>query len=249
MNAPVPVIALDHPAALDVARVGRTAAALAAARGAGLPVRGGVVLTTQWDHHDTATALAVWRIISQDGAIALAVRPSSLHRERSGDGSTPMPVRIVEDAAALLDAAVAIRRQGEWRVPVLVHPHLDGPWHGELFADGSRVNRPVVVARRRSGDDWVAELDAAGRIRDVYSAARPGEDLDHPPVEVLARIARLAERVADRFDGPHDLEWLVDDAGRAHLLRLLPVARLHAADLPVAAPVGADDDPRTMAAA
>ena len=45
MNSPAPVIALDHPAAFEAARVGRKAAALARARAAGLPVGAGVVLT------------------------------------------------------------------------------------------------------------------------------------------------------------------------------------------------------------
>ena len=47
MNTTAPVIALDHPAALDAARVGRKAANLAAARAAGLPVAPGVVLTAR----------------------------------------------------------------------------------------------------------------------------------------------------------------------------------------------------------
>ena len=65
----VPVIALDHPAALDVARVGHDAAALATARAAGLPVGPGVVLTALWRCDDAHTAELVWRIVSHDGAL------------------------------------------------------------------------------------------------------------------------------------------------------------------------------------
>ena len=42
MDTGTPVIALDHPSAFDIARVGRKAATLAVARASGLPVGSGV---------------------------------------------------------------------------------------------------------------------------------------------------------------------------------------------------------------
>ncbi len=249
MNA-VPVIALDHPAALDVARVGRKAAALAAARAAGLPVRRGVVLTSDWNDDDRDTALAVWRIISQDGALPLVVRRSPIRRDQRPMEDTPGAgaARIVTDGTSLLAALAASRRRGDG-APVLVHPVVCGPWHGELLADSSRRRRPVVVAHRAGSPDWVAELDAAGRVRDVFSAAWPDQPLDHPPVEVLARIVRLAARVDETFGGAHDLEWVVDDTGRPHLLRFRPVADLDAGGAPAKSDEPADDEPRAMVAA
>lgn len=235
MNTAVPVIALDHPAAFDVARVGRKAAALAQARAAGLPVGSGVVLTTQWSREDRATVDQVWRIISHDGARPLVVRPSAVARDRcrpAGAGALEA-MQVVGTAAELIVAIDEIRHgddRTETNVPVLVHPHLAGAWRGVLFDDdgngGRRRRRAIVVAVDGDPDTtWIAELDHAGRIRDVLS----GHHLDHPPIEVLVRLVRLAERVAAAFDGPHDIEWTSDDAGRVHLLRVRPVVRLRAA--------------------
>ncbi len=158
MNTTAPVIALDTPAALDAARVGRKAANLAAARAAGLPVAPGVVLTTDWASDDTATALQVWRITSHDGARPLVVRPSAAgsdRRRRSGpDAGALEPVTVVHDGAAML-AAIAVLRAGDPTTPVLVQPHVPGTWRGVLFADDGASGwraRPMVVAAPTSGD-------------------------------------------------------------------------------------------------
>ena len=235
MNTAVPVIALDHPAAFDVARVGRKAAALARARAAGLPVGSGVVLTTQWVREDRATVELVWRIISHDGARPLVVRPSTVERDRrqTADTGALGPTSVVRTAAELLVAIDAIRHgadRSEVNVPVLVQPHLASAWRGVLFGDDATIGRrrrAVVLAGREDAEaaPWTAELDHAGRVRDVLS----DQHLDHPPVEVLVRLARLADRVARAFDGPHDIEWASDDAGRVHLLRVRPVVRLRSA--------------------
>jgi hypothetical protein len=230
MSTTTPVIALDHPAALDVARVGRKAADLAAARAAGLPVAPGVVLTTDWATDDEATVAQVWRITSHDGARALVVRPSAVARDRrpGAEHGAVMPATIVRDLDAMVHA-VAELRSNDATTPVLVQPHLTGAWQGVLFADGGAPGwraRPLAVARRDgSVGEWAAELDHTGRIRDVVSA----EPADGPPAEVLTRVARLAVRVADRFAGPHDVEWVADPAGRLQLLRLRPVVQLRPA--------------------
>ena len=230
MSTPAPVIALDHPAAFDAARVGRKASALARARAAGLPVGSGVVLTTDWCRDDRATAVQVWRIMSHDGTRPLVVRPSAVGRDRrrAVDVGAVETTVVVRDLDGFLTAVDGVRHPDhtEANLPILVQPHLTGPWRGVLFGtEGrpSRRRRAVVVARR--GDDvlaaeWVAELDDAGRVRDVLAGQHD------PPVEVLARLTGLAERVADTFDGPHDIEWAVDGLGHVHLLRLRPLVRL-----------------------
>jgi hypothetical protein len=235
MNTAAPVIALDHPAALDVARVGRKAAKLAAARAAGLPVGPGVVLTTDWVTDDRATAVQVWRITSLDGARPLAVRPSAAGADRRGshDGVID-PATVVHDVDGALEAIAALRRQDP-KTPVLLQPHLPATWHGVLFADDTGGWRacPVVVVRGATSDgEWIAELDHAGRVRDVLSGedSEDSEGSKHdggPPAVVLGRLGRLAARVADVFDGPHDLEWVADADGRLQLLRVRPIIRLH----------------------
>jgi rifampicin phosphotransferase len=226
MNATAPVIALDTPAALDAARVGRKAAALAAARAAGLPVAPGVVLTADWSSRDDATALQVWRIISHDGVRPLVVRPSPTGRDRrpaAGAGAVEAAT-VVHDGCGLLAALAALRAEDQ-STPVLVQPHVPATWRGTLFADdvnGGWRARPLVVAAPHDGPEWTAELDHAGRVREVVSAHAAG-----PPAQLLARLARLADKVATAFDGPHDLDWVAADDGRLQLLRVRPVVRLH----------------------
>src|SRR6476646_7548328 len=207
MNRPAPVIALDHPAALDVARVGRKAAKPAAARASGLPVAPGVVLTTDWVTEDRATAIQVWRITSLDGARPLVVRPSAAGPDRrpAAEQGAIEPATVVHDADGALEAIIALRAHDP-TTPVLVQPYVVAAWHGVLFADDASGWRacPIVVVRGAASDgEWIAELDHAGRVRDVLSAEPDGG----PPADVLGRLGRLAARVADVFDGPHDLEW------------------------------------------
>jgi pyruvate,water dikinase len=211
--------------------VGRKAANLAAARAAGLPVAPGVVLTTDWSSDDTATAIQVWRIISHDGARALVVRPSAAgpDRRRSGAATGALEAAAVVDDADAMLAAIAALRARDAITPVLVQPHVPGAWRGVLFADdagGGWRARPLVVAADPTciESQWVAELDHTGRVRVLLS----GGDAVGPETQLLARVARLAEKVAAAFDGPHDIEWVITDDGRVQLMRVRPVVRLHA---------------------
>jgi len=231
MNAAAPVIALDHPAALDAARVGRAAADLAAARVAGLPAAPGVVLTTDWPTDDLVTARQVWRIVSHDGGRALTVRSSNPRRAaRSAPPQAIEPVTVVRGLDAFL-AAIAEVRASDPVMPVLLQPVVPAAWCGVLYADEHWAprTRPVVVARAAHGttrDEWTGELDHAGRVRAELSAGATA-----PPAAVLARVARLAAKVTERFGGPHDLDWVADPAGRVQLLRLRPVVAAARSDL------------------
>src|SRR3954468_24823205 len=150
MNTAAPVIALDTPAALDAARVGRKAANLAAARAAGLPVAPGVVLTADWSSDDTATALLVWRIPPHGAARPRVVRPSPNGRERRplpGTGAVE-PITVAHDGATML-AAIAELRSEDAATPVLIQPYVPAAWRGATFADdavGGWRARPLVVA-------------------------------------------------------------------------------------------------------
>jgi hypothetical protein len=172
----VPVIALDHPAALDAARVGHDAAALATARAAGLPVGPGVVLTRMWSPDDAQTAELVWRIVSHDGAIALSVRPSPV-------GSSVLePASSVHSAVELLSAAGAARDATGPDVPVLVQADAGSDWRGVLTTD-----------------------DRGTRACEVL-----GTDRLRPTRQVLARLSRLADRLAAVLGGAPDFEFAVD---------------------------------------
>lgn len=223
-----PVIALDHPAAMDAARVGHEAAALAVARAAGLPAVRGVVLTADWAAHDRRTAELVWRITSHDGHRPLVVRPSDAARRRHhGDGApTSASATVVHTVDDLLGAAAAWRADGHEAAPLLLHPDVAVAWRGALFADGPagrRASSAVLVARDASGgDEWIATLDDAGRIRERLSAAAGPAPSDR----LLARVTRLATRAAGVLGGPHDLDWTADDDDRVGLVRIRPVVRL-----------------------
>ena len=112
---------------------------------------------------------------------------------------------------------------------MLVQPHVPGPWRGVLFADDAGRRLAGAPARRRRrpsaiDGEWIAELDHPGRVRDVAVGRRPAS-VRRP--HLLARVARVAEKVAGAFDGPHDIEWVIADDGRVQLLRVRPVVRLH----------------------
>ena len=189
----VPVIALDHPTALDAARVGHDAAALATARAAGLPVGPGVVLTRMWSPDDAHTAELVWRIVSHDGAIALTVRPSPV------GSSVVEPAASVHSAGELLSAAGAARDAAGPDVPVLVQADAGSDWRGVLTTDdrGTRVCEVPV-----------------------------GDGLRHPPNEVLARLGRLADRLAAVLGGARDFEFAVD-GGRVRAVHVRRGRRRH----------------------
>ena len=132
-------------------------------------------------------------------------------------------------AAELVEVIDLIRDDApcaEPHVPVLVQPELAAPWRGVLFEGDTTRGRwrrqAIVVAHDGDSEDaWIAELDHGGRIRDVLS----GWHLEHPPLEVLVRLARLADRVTAALGGGHDIEWASDESGRPHLLRARPSVR------------------------
>ena len=230
MNTTAPVIALDTPAALDAARVGRKAANLAAARAAGLPVAPGVVLTADWSSEDTATAVQVWRIISHDGARSLVVRPVGRRPRPSPPGAATGAIEAAPSSPTPTPCCRRSPSSGRTTraTPVLVQPHVPGAWRGVLFADdaaglaGSPAGR-----RRRSG---VHRLPVDRRARPRRSGARRPVGRDSAgPGDPPPRAASLASptRWPAAFNGPHDIEWVIADDGRVQLMRVRPVVRLH----------------------
>ena len=226
-----PVIALDHPAAIDAARVGHEAAALAVARAAGLPVvrrcgaHGGLGHPRPADGRP-GVADHVARRSPSAGRAALRRRPPAPPWRRAvhlGAGDRrPLrrrPARRGDDVAGR-------RSRGGTAAAA---PRVAVAWRGALFADGCAGRR---CEQRRSSspappsgaDEWIASLDDAGRIRELLSpAADPA-----PSDRLLARLTRLAARAADVLGGPQDLEWTADDDDRVGLVRIRPIVRLRA---------------------
>ena len=222
MEPRTPVIALDHPSAYDTERVGRKAATLAVARGVGLPVGSGVVLTSDWSPDQSGVLHQVWRIISHDGSRPLVVRrsPMACAERQPRQPWVVGPLRSVTGAHEFTAAVEAVHDPCS---AVLVQPVADATWRGIVFGDGpdtGRRTRPVVacIAAATPDEVWVAEIDHHGRVRDVIS----GGDAAAPPVELTAMLARLSRRVDRTFDGGHDVDWVARPDGSLRLVDVRP---------------------------
>ena len=151
----------------------------------------GVVLTPEWSTSDAATVDMLWQIVSHDGALPLAVRPSPVGVGERGSGR---PGRA--EGHRPVGGGAGADRMVSGPVAVLVQPVLPDEWRGVLIADDGGTNgtrRRHLVHTATNGGDWIAD-DRAGRVRRVLA----GQHLEHPPVEVLVRLGRLADRVRGR---------------------------------------------------
>ena len=153
MNA-VPVIALDHPVALDATHVGDDAAALATA----VPpdcCRPGVVLTPGGAPATRRRPSMVWQIVSHDGAIELTVRPSPI-----GAGALEPAIRRARRRRAAVNAARAgAGGEQAGTLPVLVQTVPPEDWRGvPLRRRRIRVDRSTRSDRRL----WSPSVAASG---------------------------------------------------------------------------------------
>ena len=222
METRTPVIALDHPSAYDTERVGRKAATLAVARGVGLPVGSGVVLTSDWSPDQRGVLHHVWRIISHDGSRPVVIRRSPMacatrHRRQ------PWVVGPVQPVTGAHEFTAAVEATHDPCTAVLVQPVDEATWRGIVFGDGpdsGRRSRPVVACIAASTPDevWVAEIDHHGRVRDIIS----GGVAPAPPVDLTAMLARLSRRVDRTFDGGHDVDWVARPDGSLRLVDVRP---------------------------
>lgn len=244
------VVQLDDPRATDASVSGAKAAALAVGRGHGLPIVPGFVVTTsavdrlalEPDLPDTV--LSAWASLSRDGQQSLVVRSSS-SVEDLGDSSMAgrfasvvgvqgraefdRAVRtVVASRAAAAEGTDALR--GDEPLAVLVQPLLDARSGGVLFGIDPVSGREdrVVVAAVEGGPDRLVSGEVDGSR---YALTRTGRCVERQPAPDGARLgrrrlrdlARLAERTAEVFGGPQDVEWAVDGDGDLRLLQSRPV--------------------------
>ena len=247
------VVPLDDPAARDPERTGAKASALARAAYGGLRTLPGFVLPpplvdafpapTQEADALPAAVLddlhSAWLRLSADGRDPVIVRSSSAAEDQEEDAAagrfrTVPDVRdwhgflgaVREVAASRSDAGAA----GEAPLAVLVQPMLDVTVGGVLFGLDpvtGREDRVVVSVTRGQPERLVSgevegtryELDRRG----VVHSSRRGPDGARLGRRALRRLARLADRAADVFGGPQDVEWALDDSGRLWLLQSRPV--------------------------
>ena len=232
----LPVVSLDDPNALDARLVGAKAAALAAARRAGLPVLEGAVLTTGLTPatRDLA-ALAAWTRVSYGGTRSLVVRSSSTvedGREQSMAGLFTSVVDVgsldgFQDAVDAVLASGKVVPLADERAPlaVLVQPLLKARVGGVLFGVDPVSGRRdrLVVAASEAGpvglvqgedDGQNAILNRHGRLLAGSSPLTRAE---------LRRLAHLSRKVNVLFGAPQDVEWAIDENGHLWLLQSRPV--------------------------
>lgn len=240
------VLSLADPRATEPTRTGAKAARLAAAAVAGLPTLPGFVVTTAAsDREADGLALAdgvaghlrgSWAELSQDGRRPLVVRSSSVVED---DVSSSMAGRFLSvldvvgweaflDAVGRVLASATVDDTAPQPMAVLVQPMLDVSVGGVLFGidpvtgDHHRLvveavagSPEALVSGRVTASRYV--LDRRGRQVD---ADAPDALLDGAHRRALARLHRQAQKA---FDGPQDIEWAWDRAGRLTLLQSRPV--------------------------
>ena len=250
MNSHHTVVALAEASAADRTDLGVKAAVLAELLAAGFPVPPGIVVTAgALDDPDLDTWLA--SLADRLGGDVFAVRSSGAAEDLpdasyAGLYETYLDVPSTGLAAAVrrcFAAAVSERvrayhdRHGGGAaamavlVQIMVNPRCAGVAFTAHPVTGDR-NHTVVTAVPGSGDplvsgettgeEWTATAD--GTV--VMTRPGPGGDPVLTGAQATA-VARLAKRVADRYDGrPQDIEWAIDQAGTLWLLQARPMTAL-----------------------
>ncbi len=242
-------LSLDDPAARDPQVAGAKAAALAKARGAGLPALDGFVITTmamalEPSGLPTEEIRRAWDAVSGGGARALVVRSSSALEDTEASSMAGRFTTVVGVTGwdHFLAAVTAVRGSAEFvarteglridEVPiaVLVQPLLVPRAGGVMFGIDpvtGRSDRVVIAAVHGLPEHLVSgtqtgsryEIDATGR-RHAYT---PGPDAVHLPRRTRRRLVQLGAECAALFGGPQDIEWAVGPGGDVTLLQSRPV--------------------------
>ncbi|MBH5334986.1 hypothetical protein IHE55_09330 [Streptomyces pactum] len=235
-------VPLDHPDAQRNGAVGAKAAHLARAARAGLPVLPGFVIPYGTDPA-AAPVERAWRELSADGTRPLVVRSSSA-AEDTGESSMAGRFTSVLDVrgwAAFQDAVRTVldsaRGAGGPPAPMAVLVQVMLPAHsgGVLFGADPIQGREdrMLVSAVRGGPDALVGGEAPGTN---YHVTRSGRLLRTEPPEragdrvlgraELHRLARLARRARQLFDGPQDIEFAFDRDGRLWLLQSRPITAM-----------------------
>lgn len=244
---------LRNPAARQPALAGAKASRLARAAEVGLPVVPGFVVTTRAAGRAGAAedAVRAWRSLSDNGRLPVVVRSSSSSEdgERSSMAGRFTSVLHVRDEEGFRAALAEVAASGETidldalggRRPmaILVQRQLEPRWSGVAFGFdpvSGRRDRRVIAAVEGLPDGLVGGstfgrqvvLSRHGRVVESTGA---GPAL---PRSVRQAVLGLAERSERLFRSPQDIEWAVDEDGRAYLLQSRPIT---AATLPAAGPL------------
>ncbi|MDP1819439.1 MAG: PEP/pyruvate-binding domain-containing protein [Acidimicrobiales bacterium] len=237
------VVGLHDDVAVESAVVGAKAAALARAHRAGIATLPGVVLTTAFadaiDHGGSIAAHgAVPEAFERAGGAdhPLVVRSSSTLEDTpessmAGQFDSVIGINGLADFAASVQVVLDSRTRAGVGGPiaVLVQPLIEPALGGVLFGVdpvSGRSDRRVVSAVRGGPEPLVSGaingsryvVDPDGRV--VDHDRNDGPDLSKVH---LLQLVRLAERVAEEFGRPQDVEWAIAEDGQLWLLQSRPV--------------------------
>ena len=231
------IIDLDGEAAQDAALVGSKAANLALMRSWGERVPDGIVALPNAEPGEVAAAA-----IDRFGDVPIAVRSSSLAEDLAsasfaGQYRTLLEVsgpeailRAIEDVRASADDARLRRytQDGASSMPVLLMPMVSADAAGVAFSANPVTGEDEVIieAVRGLGDLLVSGLATPQRFVLNGELVEEGAT-DQPALSAsqAREIAALTRRLAERFDGPQDVEWAVQD-GEVYVLQARPITAL-----------------------
>ncbi|MDZ4826974.1 MAG: PEP/pyruvate-binding domain-containing protein, partial [Actinomycetota bacterium] len=238
------VVDLNDDAAVDAARTGGKAAALARAANEGLPTLPGVVLTTAFSDavdagDDVASHPAVREAFDAAGGEdrELVARSSSVVEdttESSMAGQFDSVIGIdgfVAFVAAVRKVLDSRQRAGAADSPiaVLVQPLIDPEFGGVMFGIDpvtGRTDQRIVSAVRGRPEPLVSgEVDGSRYVLDEKAKVLEFDANDGPelPPTHLRRLVALSNDVARVFGGPQDVEWAIEHDGTLRLLQSRPV--------------------------
>lgn len=260
MSAAARPTVLELAAADDHRVAGRKAATLSRLIRAGFPVPPGVVVTA--DVRDAAepdasvpteVAAQLLEAVRPWGDVPLAVRSSGVEEDRAdasfaGLFTTVLDVRGEHALMAAVarcwasaghERVAAYGGRKEAGLAVLVQPLVRAVAAGVAFtADPVTGDRGTTVIDAVTGlgerlvsgeatpERWTVDVDGAA-VR-VTADAEPVLDQ-----ATAGAVADLARKVADELEGPQDIEWALDPAGRVMLLQARPITALPDEPLPV----------------
>lgn len=184
-----------------------------------------------------------WDTLSDGGERPLVVRSSSPQEDTQGSSLAGRFASVL-DVRGWADFRTAVRtvldsahRPDEPPAPmaVLVQPMLTARVGGVLFgADPveGRADR-LLVSAVRGGPDSLVSGEQAGT---TYWLSLRGHILRTEPADAesllgafeLRRLARLARRAREVFDGPQDIEFGFDDHGQLWLFQSRPITAMAA---------------------
>lgn len=243
-QAPVPsLIDLGDALAGDPGVVGGKAAALHTASAAGLPTLPGVVVPvgtpTSGLTPTSELVVEIRRRMGPGPLIARSSSPAEDTAERSMAGRF-LSIGSLPDDVALAAAVESVARSGEQvaeqdgiddvlPVAVLIQPMVDGVG-GVCFGIepvSGRSDRLVAVASAEGPDAVVSGrvegarhlLDRGGNVlrRDG------GEEDDRLSKSACVGLVQMVVRAGEVFDGPQDVEFLIEADGTLRLLQSRPV--------------------------